>query len=342
MHDSPDRSGQPGAVESAETSGSAPGSTIPGGSAIPTLRVERIDSDDDEPNAEPVVPESAPTTEASAETAASVEVGTGVESATAVEASTGAEGTAAPETGGGPESPPAVETGAASGTAPAAASDVGTAIAESPIGTPEATPSYPSTPRVLQLVAARTGAAFELRAGERIEIVDQAGKQVCDFVAIVQGDPDEYLSPSHTRAVLRSIMLGPGADLVSNRRNPLLTLEEDTVGRHDLLFPACDARRYLDDFDLPDHENCRDNLANALAPYGVSIDRVPDPVNFFMHATVLHRGQLEVREPLSEAGDRVVLRAKKDLVVAVSACPQDQNPTNGYNPTDLLVRIYAS
>jgi uncharacterized protein YcgI (DUF1989 family) len=339
MHDSPDRTGQLGAVESAETSENAPGSTAASAGAIPTLRVERIDSVDAEPGAEPAVPESAPTT---AEDAATVEASPIAESQPATETGVDTGAVQAPKSDTGAESPPATRGDLSTASAESEPSTPGTESAESPIGTPEATPTYPSTPRVLQLVAARTGAAFELRAGERIEIVDQAGKQVCDFVAIVQGDPDEYLSPSHTRAVLRSIMLGPGADLVSNRRNPLLTLEEDTVGRHDLLYPACDARRYLDDFDLPDHENCRDNLANALAPYGVTIDRVPDPINFFMHATVLRRGQLEVREPLSEAGDRVVLRAKKDLVVAVSACPQDQNPTNGYNPTDLLVRVYAS
>ena len=59
-----------------------------------------------------------------------------------------------------------------------------------------------------------------------------------------------------------------------------------------------------------------------------------------MHATVLRRGQLEVREPLSQANDYVVLRSRTALLVALSACPEDQNPTNGYNPTDLLVRVF--
>jgi hypothetical protein len=34
------------------------------------------------------------------------------------------------------------------------------------------------------------------------------------------------------------------------------------------------------------------------------------------------------------------LRALKDVVAAVSACPQDLVPTNGSNPTDLSVRVY--
>ena len=195
-------------------------------------------------------------------------------------------------------------------------------------------------PRMVQQLAARTGTAFEMNAGERLQILDSEGKQVCDLVAFVRDDRDEYLSTSHTRSALGSIMLETGATLVSNRRNPIFTLEEDTVGRHDMLFPACDARRYQEVYGIEGHANCRDNLAGALAPYGISVDRLPDPVNLFMHATILRRGQLEIREPLSAANDYVILRAKADLIVALSACPQDQDPTNGYKPTGLLIRVF--
>ena len=51
--------------------------------------------------------------------------------------------------------------------------------------------------------------------------------------------------------------------------------------------------------------------------------------------------EVDVREPLSEPGDFVVLRALTDLIVAVSACPNDRSPQNGRNPSDLLVRVFA-
>ena len=195
-------------------------------------------------------------------------------------------------------------------------------------------------PRMVQQLAARTGTAFEMNDGERLQIIDSAGKQVCALVAFARDDRDEYLSTSYTRAALASIMLEPNAVLLSNRRNTFFTLEEDTVGRHDLLYPACDARRYRETYGLDDHANCRDNLVAALEPFGITADRLPDPVNLFMHATILRRGQLEVREPLSQANDYVVLRSRTALLVAVSACPEDQNPINGYNPTDLLIRVF--
>jgi uncharacterized protein YcgI (DUF1989 family) len=90
----------------------------------------------------------------------------------------------------------------------------------------------------------------------------------------------------------------------------------------------------------PGHANCREALAEALTDYGIGYDRIPPPINWFMNVAILQRGELEIREPLAEKDDHVVLRALKDVIAAVSACPQDLVPTNGSNPTDLAVRVY--
>lgn len=209
-------------------------------------------------------------------------------------------------------------------------------------GTPDVGGAPAPEPRIDRSIEGRAGAAFEVSEGERLLIRDWSGKQTCVLVAFKRDDPDEYLSTAHTREAIGSVMLQRGTTLVSNRRAWMLRLDEDTVGRHDLLLPACDGRRYRDYHGLPDHANCRDNLTDALAPHGIAADRLPDPVNLFMHVAILGRGELEVRPPLSESGDEVVFEALTDLIVAVSACPQDQNQTNGFNPTDLLVRVFPN
>jgi uncharacterized protein YcgI (DUF1989 family) len=195
-------------------------------------------------------------------------------------------------------------------------------------------------PRVRHNIPAREGAAFALRNGERLQIVDQTGKQTCALVAFRGDDPAEWLSTAHTREGLDAIMLGVGSLLASNRHTWLLRVEEDTVGRHDLLLPACSEQRYLNPYGLRFHANCQDNLLAALKEHGIAPAFLPDPVNLFMHVGILARGELAIREPLSEAQDSITFRALQDLVVALSACPQDQNATNAFNPTDILVRIY--
>lgn len=196
-----------------------------------------------------------------------------------------------------------------------------------------------SYPRSMLTVAARRAVAFEVREGERIQILDPHGKQCAVLVACKKDDHGEWASPSHTIEGLRSIMLRLNAHLVSTRRNWMLRLEEDTVGRHDMTLPACDGRRYRDYFGLTDHANCRDALATALEEFGIGYDDIPAPFNFFMHVAILQKGEIEVREPISEPNDFVVLRALTDLVVAICSCPNDCDATNGRTPTDLLVRI---
>lgn len=80
-------------------------------------------------------------------------------------------------------------------------------------------------------------------------------------------------------------------------------------------------------------------FAAALEPFGLSTLDAPDPVNFFMQLAVMQKGDLELRTPLSERGDRVVLKALTDLIVAVR-CSAATDETNADNPTDILVRIY--
>jgi len=187
----------------------------------------------------------------------------------------------------------------------------------------------------------RPGKAYGVgvKAGELIQITDVQGKQVADFVAFSREDRAEYLSTAVTRGMNQSIMLQVGSRLYSNRRNAMFELLEDSVGRHDMLFAACDPKRY-EALGEPDHANCRQALAEALAPHDVDVDRIPDPINWFMNVAIRQRGELEVREPLSERNDRVLLLAHMDAVIGVSACPQDKNPTNAFHPTDILVRIY--
>ncbi|HEU5328135.1 MAG TPA: DUF1989 domain-containing protein [Thermomicrobiales bacterium] len=218
-----------------------------------------------------------------------------------------------------------VEETAAETTAPVATDTTGNAFA---------------SPRELITVRAGTGKAFTVKEGGRFQIVDEAGKQVCALVAFRQADRSEWASVSHTRENLGSIVLTLNGTIVSNRRSWMLRLEEDTVGRHDLTMPACDGKRYLFHYGLTDHPNCRDNLTTALNEYDIPSNALPDPINLFMHVAILRRGELEVREPLSEPGDYVVLRALTDVIIAVSACPQDQDATNGRTPTDLTIRVF--
>jgi uncharacterized protein YcgI (DUF1989 family) len=195
------------------------------------------------------------------------------------------------------------------------------------------------TPIRARYIRPGQGQAVEVKSGEFLQIQTVRGKQVADFVAFCLDDTAEFVSTAATRATNMNIIPQLGMTLYSNRRQPMLEIVEDTVGRHDMLFAACDPVRY-EKLGVPGHASCRAALTESLGGYGIGFDRIPDPVNWFMNVSIQQRGELDVREPLAEEGDYVLLRALRDVIAAVSACPQDHGPTNAGNPTELRLTIY--
>lgn len=59
---------------------------------------------------------------------------------------------------------------------------------------------------------------------------------------------------------------------------------------------------------------------------------MPDPLNLFMNVAV-GEGRVRTVDPVTRAGDYVVLRAERECVVFMSACPMDIATCNGGEPT---------
>ncbi len=186
------------------------------------------------------------------------------------------------------------------------------------------------------------GCAFEVAEGERFQILDPEGQQVGDFVAYREEDPDEYFSPAHTLTQNWNISLDEGSVLASNRRQNLLEVVEDTVGYHDILVPCCDPETYITRYGMHDHRNCLDNLQNALDETGHGDIEVhgEQAWNVFMKNDIEADGTINYLEPTHGPDSYITLEALEDLVCGLSACPQDQTPTNGPACTELEVRIW--
>ena len=188
----------------------------------------------------------------------------------------------------------------------------------------------------------RSGAAFRLREGEYLEVIDPEGGQVSDLLAYGATDVREVLSNGRTFDYEETIRLTAGNRLWSNRSNPMLTIVEDTVGSHDFLLTPCseDTFRYFYP-DKPVHRGCFGNLAQVLAPFGVEPDMIPCAFNVFMNVPVdPATGKIEVLPPTSRPGDRIRLQAEMDLVIGLTACSAYASNGGTFKPIDY--RILAS
>ena len=195
----------------------------------------------------------------------------------------------------------------------------------------------------IHTVPARKGRAVRLRQGESIKIINTHGHQVCDTWAFSAEDPTEFLSMEHTRPTIGCIFPTKGHFLHSNRRRPILFFAEDTSpGIHDTIIAACDDYRYGLLGCKEYHDNCTDNLRAAMRAIHAPLPEVPSPLNLWMNIPVDAKGAIGWCEPVSKPGDYVVLRAEMDVVVAMSACPQDILPINSGKTVEVHYEILAA
>lgn len=193
--------------------------------------------------------------------------------------------------------------------------------------------------RIVQ-VPARQGRAVSVQAGECFRVVDVEGQQVGDLFAFCADDVSEYASAEHTRVQVGRLFPRVGEHFVTNRRRPILLLEEDgSPGVHDMLCAACDPSRYASLGADRGHASCQENLLTAMSELGHDHLEVPQPINLFMNTPVRRDGAIALEPALTRPGDFVRLRVELDCILVLSACPQDLVPINGAAPTDLAIEF---
>lgn len=191
-----------------------------------------------------------------------------------------------------------------------------------------------------QRIPPQNGVAFTLKAGETLVITDPEGEQVTDLTAFAEGDIDEWLSSGRTFDYNETTYLTSGHLLYSNCSRPLFTILRDDVGQHDFLLTPCSPETFellYPPGTAEGHPSCLGNLSAALAPYGVTPDRIPTTLNIFMDVRVDESGRVVIRPPVSKAGDRLELRAEHDLIVGLTACSAEMSNNGRFKPIDYRI-----
>jgi aminomethyltransferase len=187
--------------------------------------------------------------------------------------------------------------------------------------------------------------AYEVMAGQYIQVLDVQGRECSDFQAFSRRALDKGLEreidPTATRSLMGSIYPAPGiySKYFNVDLEPLVEVVQDTCGRHDTFGLACFARFY-EDLGYPGHANCTDNMNRDLTKYNVRPRGGWPAINLFFNTMLDDANTLVQDEPWSRPGDFVMLKALTDLVCVSTACPCDIDPANGWNPTDIQVRVY--
>ncbi len=200
-------------------------------------------------------------------------------------------------------------------------------------------------PRIDLRIGAGTAQIYEVKAGEYIQVMDIEGRECSDFQSFDRRQLDKGivrpLDSTTTRTLMGAIYPAPGLfnKYYDVDQQAQVEFVRDTVGRHDTFGLAC-AAKYYEDMGYPGHANCSTNFSNQLEAYDVPRRKGWEAINFFFNTGVDATNAIHLDEPWTRPGDYVLMRALTDLVCVSSACPDDISPANGWQPSDIQVRVY--
>ena len=211
-------------------------------------------------------------------------------------------------------------------------------------------PRSPDDAILSAIVSAGDAFVHEILAGQYIRIVDLEGNQAVDTLFYNAHNYADRYSAQDTIREQHNIYLTTGTKLISTHRNVLLTIVADTCGRHDTLGGACSCESNMVRYAIEKRSMhaCRQTFLKGAIDWsqhtGHSIGKrdLTANINFFMNVPVTPTGQLTFADGVSDAGKYVELRAEMDILIAISNCPQLNNPCNAYNPTPVQVLVWEA
>jgi len=198
------------------------------------------------------------------------------------------------------------------------------------------------------VIPARAGKAFDLPAGQIVRVTCVEGPQVADMIVFNADDQAEKFWSGRTRVIHGGhLKVGDHLWRVPPRVRPMLTLFADTLEHpphpfgarsHDLLYCRCDSRMYEIVYGRTGARNCNDNLAEAIAEFGIGPEHVHDPFNIFMTTGLNDEGKPFYLSCDAKKGDYVELFAEIHCLVAISACP---GGSSGPQSRSLMIDVFS-
>jgi urea carboxylase-associated protein 1 len=191
------------------------------------------------------------------------------------------------------------------------------------------------------VIPARAPWSGVVPADAAITITDQGGNQAVDCLLYDAHDHGDRYCAHATMAAQGNIFLTIGSVLRTAEGTPLMTVVEDSCGRHDTIGGACsqesNSLRY--GHHTRHQHACVENFLLEGSRWGLGKRDLVSNINWFMNVPVEPDGTMGIVDGRSAPGLYVTCRAERDVLVLISNCPQINNPCNGFDPTPIGIRV---
>jgi len=204
-----------------------------------------------------------------------------------------------------------------------------------------------------KVIPAKNGLAVEVKQGQIFRLIELEGKQAVDIVVFNLDNPREKLSASYSRTryfVEKGVEYIPRNTvkeddwLMSTSCRPMMTIIKETAepkGVHDLHHRMCN-RFFMNVYNGLDEDGCHEIISKAVAPYGITYEEIPDPINVFTNYPYdCKKNHFTILPPVTKPGDYIDFRAEMNCLVGLSNCPEDKTTSaNDKKCKSIKVEIY--
>ncbi len=180
-----------------------------------------------------------------------------------------------------------------------------------------------------------------LQPGQVMRVIDVEGQQVADILLYDTRNLKNCSSMSNSMLMARAWKLTKGHMLYAKMGQAMASIVEDTLGDNVNIGGFCNGSINELRYGIEGTHSCRMNLCASMSEYNLGPMDIEEGIFCpFMNLQHAPDGSAQIAPPRSRAGEYLELRAEMEIVAAVSNCPSEHNPCNGWNPTPMRVVIY--
>ena len=112
-----------------------------------------------------------------------------------------------------------------------------------------------------------------------LTIKDTYGQQAVDFLCYDADNTSDRYSATNTVKVQGNVFIGKGTVLYADSGKPLLSVIDDTVGRHDTIYGCCSNSNNKLRYGVETTESCYTNFAKELHKHGMKVTSIVPNIN---------------------------------------------------------------
>jgi urea carboxylase-associated protein 2 len=173
--------------------------------------------------------------------------------------------------------------------------------------------------------------------GTRLRLTNLEGDGCIGCLVYNADQPIERLNVPDTIKVQWNAYLSRGKLLLSDMGRALMSILEDTSGRHDVFCgcsnEAVNARKYGSGTNHGAHPNARDRFLVGLAKHGLGRKDIVANVNLFKEVRVGEDGRTTLLAGPGSPGEYVELRAEMNVLVVLANTPHVLDDRTTYTAT---------